>query len=1077
MTEHFEESSFEKIFHNCPDAIFLISGQKFVDCNEVAIKILRAKDREEVFNTHPSQLSPEFQPDGRTSFEKANDMISTAFKNGFHRFEWDHKRLDGEVFPVEVSLTLITFNGELTLHTLWKDLTEQKRTERKLEKHQFLLRTIYDSSSDAVMLLDEKGFFDCNGTTLKMFKVKSVEDFSKLHPSQLSPEFQVDGKTSMEKSNEMIGNAFKNGSHRFDWMHMTIDGVEFPAEVLLTSFKYEEKQILQATVRDITDRLKIVKELEIATKKAEVASRVKSDFLSNMSHEIRTPMNAIIGFTDLAIQGVPVNDTKTRGYLTKIKRSSSSLLGIINDILDFSKIEAGKMIIEKTPVDLEELIGEVVTMNALKAREKGLEFLLSYSFEIPNPVLADSLRLKQVLINLTTNAIKYTDEGEVLIAVKVLNINRISRVVSLEFIVKDSGIGLTQEHKERLFMPFEQADSSTTRKFGGTGLGLSISKKIVELMGGKIQVESELGKGSKFFFVIDAELQEASDKSRKGFLELPPDLKNLKALIIDDNASSREILENCLKTMKFRPSIASSAEEGIIMLRNATADDPFKLILTDWMMPGMDGIKASEIIKKDKAIHGNPKLILITAHLKDYAGEASALQFVDEVLEKPIFPSALHDLILKLFGKENYMKHTEIKDGSHDADEFKGAFAGKKILLAEDNIMNQQIALDFLENTLAEVSTAVNGQEALEILEKESFDLILMDLRMPIMDGYDASRRIRKNPKTKDIPIIALTAEATSVAIDECKVIGMNTHISKPYSQKILCSAILDNIGKNTISADAVTGKQPHTSGSKIKALLVEDNEMNQELAIELLSAENVKVSVAPNGQEALLFLATEKFDLIFMDINMPIMNGFETVKMIKETAELKVIPVIAMTAHNSQDEIRKCKEAGMDDYLPKPFAVEQLKAILQKYSGNFYSAKSMIIAQTKPIIFPESVQDYESESISPKKAIENLGGNKKLYFKTLAKFIATASSSLRETRTAFECSDFTAARTAAHTFKSNANWVGAYNTAQLSQKLESLFASGKVNDEMSKLMKELESSVKTLLDDITLIIKTYNPS
>ena len=259
MTEHFEESSFEKIFHNCPDAIFLISGQKFVDCNEVAIKILRAKDREEVFNTHPSQLSPEFQPDGRTSCEKANDMISTAFKNGFHRFEWDHKRLDGEVFPVEVSLTLITFNGELTLHTLWKDLTEQKRTERKLEKHQFLLRTIYDSSSDAVMLLDEKGFFDCNGTTLKMFKVKSVEDFSKLHPSQLSPEFQVDGKTSMEKSNEMIGNAFKNGSHRFDWMHMTIDGVEFPAEVLLTSFKYEEKQILQATVRDITDRLKIVK--------------------------------------------------------------------------------------------------------------------------------------------------------------------------------------------------------------------------------------------------------------------------------------------------------------------------------------------------------------------------------------------------------------------------------------------------------------------------------------------------------------------------------------------------------------------------------------------------------------------------------------------------------------------------------------------------------------------------------------------------------------------------------------------------------------------------------------------------
>jgi PAS domain S-box-containing protein len=629
------------------------------------------------------------------------------------------------------------------------DITERKRMEQeiltakeKAEAASGVLKAQQEVSPDGIMVVNQDGrMLDCNKRFLEIWGFSE-----KLAASG-------DANALLEQTRKVVADPD-------DFINRVIYLMDHPQEVPKDILFFKDGRVIDRRTgpvstedgsylgriwffRDITteyrqrDTLRQqTLDLEHAKETAEAATRAKSDFLANMSHEIRTPMNAVIGMTHLALKTELM--PKQQDYLKNIQSSANSLLGIINDILDFSKIEAGKLDMDAVKFNLDDVLDNLANLVTVKTRGKeNLEVLFAKSSGVPRYLVGDPLRLGQVLTNLTNNAIKFTESGEIVVSIK--QTVKTENKITLAFSVRDTGIGLTENQKLGLFQPFVQADTSTTRKYGGTGLGLTICKRLINMMGGEIWVESVYGQGTTFSFTADFGLQKLDGKKRIAPLS---DMQGMKVLVVDDNATSREILKEILESFSFEVAVAASGEEGISEFNKSSSEKPYDLVIMDWKMPGIDGIEAARRIKSQTGLAKIPAVILVTGYSRENVMNQVEQIGLEGILFKPVSPSVLFDAIMQAVGKD--IQKAPRVDKQKEVAEDLNAIRDARVLLVEDNEINQQVAREILESAGLNVTVANDGQEAVDAVKREDFDAVLMDIQMPVMDGYEATRKIRE---------------------------------------------------------------------------------------------------------------------------------------------------------------------------------------------------------------------------------------------------------------------------------------------------------------------------------------------
>jgi len=684
------------------------------------------------------------------------------------------------VFFVIVSVGARRINANIVQNLTLR--LESDAREKTLAESEEKYRRLFELSKDPMCLIVGRRPIMANEAASRLLGYESPQHLISTPPSQLSPEFQEDGRPSREQADEMTEIAFRDGYHRFEWMHLRKNGETIPVESALTRIPFQGGDALFCVLRDITKRKRAERALIEAREQAESASKAKSEFLAIMSHEIRTPMNAVLGMAEL-LQDTDL-EQEQQEFADTIYQSGRSLLGIIDNILDFSKIEAGRLELSRGPFDLEHLVREVAQLLAERARERNLALLVEYQPGCPRVFVGDAGRIRQILLNLVGNALKFTERGEVV--VKVLCSDIRPERATARLLVQDSGIGIPPEQKEQLFESFTQADSSTTRRYGGTGLGLAISKQLVEMMDGEIGVESKPGRGTVFWFALTLPRGKAAQPVAA------IELNGLRLLTVDDNPVNRQLIHLQLEGTGIRLREASSAKEAMELLRKAqTGGTPFNIALVDRSMPERDGIALTRMIGADPQLSGLP-VIMMTSSGDCGEFEKGRSAGISACLSKPLSRDTLRQSITSVLTARKRETDAKLSRPVKGTSIPPSAMAGR-VLVAEDVPANQKVVESMLRRLGIEVEVAADGNEVVAAYARQDFDLILMDCQMPEMDGFEATRQIREAEKESgtQTPIIALTANATEAYRRKCLDAGMDDFIAKPFEMQTLEQMLL----------------------------------------------------------------------------------------------------------------------------------------------------------------------------------------------------------------------------------------------------------------------------------------------
>ncbi|MCP5205804.1 MAG: response regulator [Hahellaceae bacterium] len=776
---------------------------------------------------------------------------------------------------------------------------------------------------------------------------------------------------------------------------------------------------------DITEK----KEKEMALRDREAAqasAQAKSEFLANMSHEIRTPMNAIIGFAALS-QKTNLNPQQ-RDYIRKIESSSKNLLGIINDILDFSKIEAGKLDLERVEFSFNDVINDVVSMLCHKSAEKQIELVVSIQPGVPLRLLGDPLRLEQILINLANNAIKFTDEGEVVI--RVSDISRLDNKVQLQFSVEDTGIGISKEQQQRLFKPFSQADGSTTRKYGGTGLGLTISKQLVELMDGDIWVTSEANKGSKFQFNAWFGEPVARDGMPNSVYE-SKELKGLRVLLIDDKDSGQEALVEILTSFECQTRWVQPDYTLIDKLREEVKSTSYDLVVIDRQLAAMSSIDAALGVRGLTYFADVPIIVMSLSNEDKNMEEITEYGFVCMV--KPVTPSVMLDAIQDIFGYTG--PRASRRTTAEDDERVLKILRGARVLLVEDTPFNQEIATEFLRQVSIDVVIASNGMEAVDILENETFDAIIMDCQMPVMDGFEATRRIRHQLGLVDLPIIAMTANAMKGDKLKCLKAGMSDYISKPVVPAKLYAVLA-----HWLSPRARLQASEQSLLAELGDASAVDAEQRVDFS-EVLEAE--ESSPVQTLQEAVKQVRSQKSDTQAKEKSLPADGESEY-----------SIPIVEPDAA----DIEQLEQVGSSI---------ETNAETKAETNTETEVETEVATKTEAdMIEPESAgsPDHRVHVIDIDEALVNMGGSRELLDRMLQSFRKEQADSLDELIASFDAGDKNSAHRQAHTLKGIAASICAHELRHSMAELEEALERGAIDTRIEQLFCEADNAFKQVM-------------